>query len=432
MEKMKIDLLPNHFVNEDGLFEKEKALLFCGKIAGICYDEEGYSHTLKESDKKTERRVNRTLTNGHHSIYDHVYISFYLQNVPKILAMVLNNEKMYTTSERSARYTKIVASDGSVITEKEMQLYNKWLEIFKKLISNEYSCLNASKIEKLAQENARYFVTVFMPTELIYTTSLRQINYIVSWMEEYIINHNHNDYFESRLAMEMEKFINIIKEKNVLDERLMRNEKERNLSLFGQNLEQKQEHFGENYATYYRSSWSSLAQAERSRTLHYECERLKIFAPFVPPILNTETLKEDYIADMMSVKDKFPQGEKVGIYEMGTMDDFILKAKERLCTSAQLEVMEQTKVTLQKYLMNLEKDPNVVTYKRLERFNNVDFSEPTKMALQEELANLEKKGNVALYKKLKRYNHGARCTFPDYSCVAPCNFNEGITLTRKI
>ena len=35
---------------------------------------------------------------------------------------------MYTTSEKSARYTKMQPSP------KELELYNKWYEIFKKLI----------------------------------------------------------------------------------------------------------------------------------------------------------------------------------------------------------------------------------------------------------------------------------------------------------
>ena len=69
-----------------------------------------------------------TLNNGHHSVYDHTYINFNIQNIPKILAMVLNNEKQYTTSEKSARYTKITPGENSVITKEEVDLYNKWLE----------------------------------------------------------------------------------------------------------------------------------------------------------------------------------------------------------------------------------------------------------------------------------------------------------------
>lgn len=66
-----------------------------------------------------------TLNNGHHSVYDHINLSFNLQNIPKILAMVLNNEHQYTTSEKSVRYTSVVRQVGSIITDDEEKLYNK-------------------------------------------------------------------------------------------------------------------------------------------------------------------------------------------------------------------------------------------------------------------------------------------------------------------
>lgn len=64
--------------------------------------------------------------------------------------MVLNNEGIYNTSEKSARYTKMVLKD------KEQELYNKWLEIFKREISDMYKdkypqVFTDQKIEKLAQ-----------------------------------------------------------------------------------------------------------------------------------------------------------------------------------------------------------------------------------------------------------------------------------------
>ena len=42
--------------------------------------------------------------------------------------MVLNNEHQYTTSEKSARYTKMKLS------QKEQLVYDKWLEMFKNRI----------------------------------------------------------------------------------------------------------------------------------------------------------------------------------------------------------------------------------------------------------------------------------------------------------
>ena len=395
---IKIDILPNYFLKEDGTFNKEDAINLSGKIAGVCYDKEGFNHLVNEPEEKTMRRVDMTLNNGHHSVYDHINISFNLQNVPKILAMVLNNEHQYTTSEKSARYTPVQRKEGSIITEDEEKIYNKWIELFKKKISEKYSNVyNDSKIQKLAQENARYLVTVFMPTQMIYTTSFRQINYLASWMEEYIKNADINDLFELKLAISMEEFIGELNRLNILEPGLMQNEKSRNISLFGKNLEDKEEHFGDVYSTVYEGSYAELAQLHRHRTLDYQMERKENPSFFVPPIISKDIgLVEEWLGDINSVKKINPQGELVLISERGKYEDFILKCKERLCSAAQLEIMMQTRKTLLAYKKNLEENEH------------------------------------PLKDDIVKYTKGARCTFPDFTCTSDCKFKEGKTLKRKI
>ena len=370
--KIKVGILPNHFLKSDGTFDKDEAIKLSGKIAGVCYDKEGFAHLENEPEEKTMRRVDMTLNNGHHSVYDHILINFNLQNLPKILAMVLNNEHQYTTSEKSARYTPVVRKEGSIITEDEETLYNKWIDIFKIKIKSQYGNIyNDAKIQKLAQENARYLVTVFMPTQMIYSTSLRQINYIASWMQNYI--------------------------ENVLEEGLLKNEKYRSLSLFGKDLDKKEEHFGDVYSTLYKGSFAQLAQAHRHRTLDYQMEMLNEKEYFVPPIIaDDQMLFDEWLGDMQIVRGVNPQGELVKISEVGKYEDFILKCKERLCTAAQLEIMLQTRETLLKYKKALEKS------------------------------------NSPLAKDIEKYSHGARCTFPDFNCSSDCKFGEGKTLVRKI
>lgn len=396
--KIKVDILPNYFLNVNGTFNKEEAIKLCGKIAGVCYDKEGFEHLENESEEKTMRRVDRTLDNGHHSVYDHIQINFNFKNLPKILAMVLNNEKQYTTSEKSARYTPIVIQEGSIITENEERLYNKWINIFKVKIKSEYGNIyNDSKIQKLAQENARYLVTVFMPTQMIYSTSLRQINYIASWMQKYIVNADMNNSFEKKLAFSMKQLLEELNNLNVLDERLLKNEKHRSLSLFGKDLDKKEQYFGDVYSTLYKGSFAQFAQAHRHRTLDYQMEMLDEKEYFIPPIISDdEVLVDEWISDMQIVKDVNPQGELVKISEIGKYENFILKCKERLCTAAQLEIMLQTKETLLKYKKALEKS------------------------------------NSPLAKDIEKYSHGARCTFPDFDCSSDCKFVEGKRLNRKI
>ena len=399
--KIRIDIAPNQvFINEDGTFDKKSAINLSGKIAGVCYDKEGFDHLENEPEEKTNRRINMTLNNGHHSVYDHNQISFNLQNVPKILAMALNNEHQYTTSEKSARYTPVVReSDDSYISELEAELYKKWMGIFRAKITAAYgNIFNETKIEKLAQENARYLVTVFMPTQMVYTTSLRQINYIASWMAEY--SRNAQGDFEEKLAEAMTCFISELDRNNVLEEGLLKNEKDRKLSIFAPkgDIEKREEYFGFVYSTSYFGSFAQYAQAHRHRTLNYQLEMSdKNPCFYIPPIIKDDNiLINEWLRDMNSVRQQHPQGELVRIHECGTYDNFILKCKERLCSAAQLEIMQQTKETLTKYHQAL------------------------------------KESGSYLADDIEKYTHGARCTFPDFKCTSDCKFAEGKLLTRKI
>ena len=69
------------------------------------------------------------------------------------------------------------------------------------------------------------------------------------------------------------------------------------------------------------------------------------------------------------------------------------KAKERLCTAAQIEVMRNTKFTIERIIKNTD--------------------------------------NEYVRKDLEAINTGARCT-SGFKCATPCAFKEGIDLTRLI
>lgn len=394
--KIKVELLSHTpFLKENGKFDKEAAIKYSAKIAGECYEPEGWSKLKDESEEKTDRRVNLTLGLEHATPYEHVNIGFEIVNLPKILAMVLNNERQCSTSEKSARYTPIDANIDPNISIKEGELYNKWMEIFRTKIKADYGYIhNDSKIEKLAQENARYLVTVFASTKMIHTVPMVQLNRIMSFMQEYMDKENKTE-FDERLIESFKQFISCFEELNVVDDREMSNRKNRSLSLFAdRTVEDK---FGTAYSTNYKGSFAQLAQAHRHRTLEYGMQFLYEKEYFVPPILLDEQfLVDEWLNDISSVGYSNPQGELVSINECGTYDKFILKTKERLCSAAQQEIMAQTRETLLKY----------------------------KKALEEE--NHPLASDIALYSK------GARCTFPDYNCASDCKFAEGKTLVRKI
>lgn len=391
---MNIKLLPNFFITDDGKFDMDKALLFSGQIAGVCYDKDGFEHLKNENKDKTLKRVENTLINGHHSVYDHITVNLNLIGIPKILAMVLNNEHQYTTSEKSGRYTNVTYKND-VLSDREVELYNKWFLKFKKIIRDEYPEFSDFKVKTLSQENARYLITVFMPTEMIYSTTLRQLNYIVSFMDKYI-DCNSDDYFKNKLSSYMSDFISLLDGLNLLDDRLRKNDKQRSLLLFNDNIDLLQDSYSHIYSTNYELSFAAFAQAQRHRTIDYQIKRLSEKKFFVPPILLKNNMDHrEWLDDISSLVDIVPQGEMILVNETGTYDNFILKTKERLCTSAQLEIMKSTKDILLKYKSELEKNNN------------------------------------PLKDDIKKYVKGARCTF-GYHCTQRCNFNSGITLEREI
>ena len=117
---------------------------------------------------------------------------------------------------------------------------------------------------------------------------------------------------------------------------------------------------------------------------------------YVPPIIKETKLEEEWLKDISSLEDFYPQGMLVKVNERGTLENFILKCTERLCGAAQLEIMEQTDRIMKKYL------------------------EATK----------EK--DTEIYEELLPYSKGARCTFPGWKCTTPCVFGPKNAMKRKI
>ena len=180
---------------------KEEAVDFSGKSAGICYLPDTIDTLFSEPQEKTLRRANGNIVSGHHSVFGHPTYNLVLEGIPKILAMILNNEKMYNTSEKSARYTHMEPS------EEEKELYEKWIEIYKEQIKEKYPDFDDKRVLKLAQENARYLISVFTPATIMeYTVNLGQLNYIINWSKDFI-NNDLKDNFSLKLKEVLKEFI---------------------------------------------------------------------------------------------------------------------------------------------------------------------------------------------------------------------------------
>lgn len=381
---MKISVLGSTKVGY--MLPKEEAVDFSGKSAGICYLPDTIETLFNEPVENTAKRANGNIKNGHHSVFGHVTYNLCFENIPKILAMILNNEKMYNTSEKSARYTKMSPSP------RENVLYLKWIDIFKKEISKKYPDFNPKRVEKLAQENARYMISVFTPTTIMeYSVPFGQLNYIINWAKDFIEDDNKTDIFSIRLKGVFKEFLDAMPDLEV--DGLNSSVKGRSFSLLA--TRQRKEEFGENYSTNYSATFAELAQAQRHRTLLYEMSIPAQASFFVPPIIKGTYLELDWINDITSLKDLFPQGMLVNINERGTIENFVLKCMERLCGAAQLEIMQQTHSTMEKYLEAVRNDPELLNY-------------------------------------LLPYSKGARCTFPGWKCESPCIFGGKKAMDRLI
>lgn len=358
-----------------------------GKTAGICYMAHDIERIMSEDPSRTQNRVNIVKNNGHHSVFDHGYITLYFEEFPKAFAMLLNNEKMYNTSEKSARYTKMKAEG------REKELYDKWCEIFKRLITEKYGhekYFDEKRIQKLAMENARLVISIFTPaTSFAYTASFRQLNYIYGWFKKL---NNTKSQFLQKLIPYGEYFCKTLEDFKLVDEALVAGGEHRTFSLMA--TKNYKEVYEDVYSTHYDASYAELAQAIRHRTLSYCMKEYATPKFYVPTILNSdEALKNEWIADLTSIKDNVPQGTLVKVYERGTYENFLLKVRERVCTCAQLEIVDQTVKTMKKYA-----------------------SKTTQKAIRDQLTTLSKSARCA---------HG-------YKCNSPCGFADGIKLNRVI
>lgn len=365
---------------------KDEAVDFSGKSAGICYLPDTVETLFAEAPEKTQRRANGNIKSGHHSVFGHPTYNLCLEGIPKILAMILNNEKIYNTSEKSARYTHMEPSP------QEKELYEKWIEIFKEQILTQYPKFEDKRALKLAQENARYLISVFTPaTVMEYTLNFGQLNYIINWAKDYIKNAEEN-VFSIKLKETFKEFLAAMPDLEI--EGLDSRNKNRNFSLFAKRKNRNEE-FGENYSVTYLASFAQLAQAQRHRTLSYEMTLLDEPKYYVPPIIAETNLEKEWLKDISSLKEFFPQGMLVQVNERGTIENFVLKCMERLCGFSQLEIMQETKNIMNKYLEATKDKPE-------------------------------------LYQYLLPYSRGARCTFPGWKCDSPCVFGGYGAMIRNI
>ena len=402
--------------NYQALNETDKSLLIGGFAANICYTERDMEDIMakpyKEQDKivdavvKGIERARSIMNTRHLSPIEHKEYVLYITGIPKLLAMIINNEKQYTTSEKSARYTKMQPAPS------ERKVYEEWLGTFKDEILDRKPDMAEAAAEKLGQENARYGISVATPTKMIYKVNLRQVQYLIGALEAELDNPNP---LYALMRPHMVELVSELRSQCGDIPELQDNDKGVPLSLikddnFAPNS------FGKTYNVVYNGTPAQVAQAHRHRTLDYDISLLPENTPktqlvYVPKIIRDKPgLVEKWTSDLGELIDSgcFPQGMMVQVSESGSFMDFVRKTKERNCKYAQLEIYDQTIATGRAYQQGLQEEVNSSKTTKVKEYYN------------------------GLLTDLNSRMQGARCTQPDYTCKNPCGDKGAVTFDRII
>lgn len=352
---MKLSVLAVSSENIDSSYISELET-FSGKNAGICYMKEQYFDSYVSDPEKAKTRFDRVIGTGHHSIADHVFITVLFEDIPKITAMILNSLGFYNTSEKSGRYTVMNSSGMNKV------LYEKWKAKFVELITK-YDCTIDDRLkEKLAMENARYMLSVFTPsTTMSYTLSLRMWSYLVCWLRDYLETADESTEFNKRVKKCLNDLYLQILATKCYSTQIVDN-KNRKLNFLsyqvGYSIAKSDECLKESYTLKYRASFACLAQLQRHRTIDYfMCFNGNVFDYYVPELIKHEgkDLTEEWLTDLHSIWDTYPNATLVDVVEQGTITNFMLKCDERLCGRTQLETFHNVRTQLFKLSRSWDK-----------------------------------------------------------------------------
>ena len=377
--------------------------LLSGKFGGTCYAKEGYATIRTQPEEKALNRAISTADRGHHSVFQHGVVNMEII-CPKMIAMLLNSIGVSNTSEKSARYTQMKPD-----TEAEQVLYRKWHDILYQQIEKHYaSRFTPKEIDKLAYENARYMISVFCETSMVYSLPFRNIFYVMDWIEQMEQNLAQMDgSFNKRLYQELgllkEAFLGVVGKVNFHDNK---NEYFRFMPVqaTGEYDDDNIEYYGDVYTAKFLASFAQVAQEQRHRTtrvkINFSGKNPSEFGFFVPPILKGTEYEREWLTDIESVGEVYPQGMLVSVTEQGLFEDFALKCKERMCGRAQLEIMQVSEQLVERFIQNKDK---------LSRAN------------QKRLDQMTEAGKPC-----------ARCGYADFTCTEGCTWGKKGALERLI
>lgn len=359
-----------------------------------CYLTDDSGTLLLNQEEIDRSRFNGTLDPRQENA-NRIFFTLLFMDTPRIVTTIIDNEIDLSASSRRIRYFRY---NMNRLMGTEKSLYDKWFEIFKKQIWGAYPHIDDVTRFERAQENARYFISVFTPLiQTEYTLSLRQICSLIGLFENRIEPAT-DDRFNELLNPLLAQTAKLLRKELGLEKARLTTD--RDISLFTKGP--KTEFFGETYSVNYSASFTALAESQGYHGIRYA-----VFVPkfvldegakfYIPPIIDDTLLAFEYMDDMDSITWHYPQSMLLCINEQGTPDALLAKYAEQACGWSQLEACKCAYDTLKK---------------------NVDAAVKAK--------------DLGLYRTLGNYLGRARCQIRDSMCDRPCPFGPGNVFKRKI
>lgn len=416
----------NRFLTSDGSkVDLKEAFRYSGIKAAWCYKKgTATPEIIREMSEEDLIRIGiNTWVDDHGTPDEHYQVSVEITNIPKLLCMILNSEHQYTADERSLRYTKVL--ENPAISPLEIELYNKWYQIFVNIFETQYGewfyQINQkdekkakADMRKKAQENARYFISVFTPTSIAYTAPWYQWQKIAAFLQDLISNPNTplkkamvpyaqdmiTQLIDLRVVVETKEAASlypdlekILEEKKDHRELLYRNNKETKFYLFADNNPfsgiDKPNSFESSINYNSRLSIAGFADVLRHRTSYLSMKEPTLFSFITPPFIRGTIYEKGYMTDMQRVNGIYPQGQIIDFNVDSSIYRIVqFMGKERACERPQQEVENWFVNEFVSDIVNALKD---------------------KPAYRKE------------YELLKKgYLNRCRCAYPDYHCPNPC------------
>lgn len=340
-KKVEVKIVGQTNIHGENSFEKNDAYEIAGAAASVCYDQNANSDIAKylsESAISKQKRGQSMVNVGHGSPLEHFCISFVLKNVSKVQSIIMNNQRVYSLSERSFRYT---------MPDEMPVLYTKWFDIF----------THIGIPKKKAQENARYMISMFNRNSLgYYTMNIRQINVLLRMLEDFFEDnsflYDDNSVFEYLVYEEALDLYNALK---VFDMKLKKS-KYQKLNLYTTSFKADCI-FDESYISNSKATPVALAQLQRHRTLSYSFSynEQKGNEYYIPSFLNSELTKL-WISDAENAY--YPNCIIFDLKESGNIYDFMMKYDLRKGANVQEETRDNVNFVRDK-LISLSKCESV-------------------------------------------------------------------------